>query len=465
MNISDESSDWPTTPITKCRKRPKLDTPLADSSTVHLNLNNGENLESDVRFSTQDDRRILGSVENVMSHNRIRSSREQITSPCKLMKRPASVADASSIDHHGYWPNATSSPLMMNTSKKHSRRCHSGGDLCPFWPMVEVEQLARMLRTAVSITDSKDQLTGQNLSSNHESDLKPSPTMDMVYVSSSSSSCSSSACTACASDEENKTPHNSRRNSSCRRYVGLRLPQKSLFVKNDQFHKVDQYKSRGRRLIIVDCRYPYEFRGGHIQGAVNLAEWPKLCHFLFSSCCNARSTTKNRNPNYDDAIQQKSHVALDVPTNKPHASRTTFVLHCEFSSHRAPTLFTLLRNHDRLLHLTCYPALRYPKVYILRGGYSAFYRHYPELCVPSGYMKMYSRPDLLPIWKRYCHMVNRKQTESSASLAEFNFMQVNPHWTSPTLCRKEQIPHQGLCSECNRSYTARKNIWQKINFS
>ncbi|KAF6769982.1 hypothetical protein AHF37_11608, partial [Paragonimus kellicotti] len=313
--------------------------------------------------------------------------------------------------------------------------------------------------------NSKNQLIEHNLNSNQESDLKPSSAMDMVYVSSSSSSsCSSSVCTTRTSDEENKTPYSSRRNISFRRYVGLRLPQKSLFTKSDQFHKVDRYKPRGRRLIIVDCRYPYEFRGGHIQGAVNLAEWPKLCHFLFSSCCNARSTT-TRTPNYDDAIQRKSQVAPDVPTNKPRASRTTFVLHCEFSSHRAPTLFTLLRNHDRLLHLTCYPALRYPNVYILRGGYAAFYRHHPELCVPSGYMKMHSRPDLLPIWKRYCHMVNRKQIESSALLAEVNFIQINPHWTSPIVYRREKIPHQISCSECNGSHTARKNIWRKIDFN
>ncbi|KAF5399080.1 hypothetical protein PHET_07763 [Paragonimus heterotremus] len=464
MNIYDESSDWPTTPITKCRKRPKLDTPFADLTAARLDVNSGENSKSDVRFSTQDDRQILGSMENRMTHNRMRSPQEQISPPCKSMTRPASVTDVSSVDHHGNWPNATSSPLLMNTSKKHFRRCHSGGDLCPFWPMVEVEQLARMLRTAVSVTDSKNQPIEQNLSSNHESDLKPSSTMDMVYVSSSSSSCSSSACTACASDEENEPPYNSRRNSCFPGYIGLRLPQKSLFAKNDQFHKVNRYKPRSRRLIIVDCRYPYEFRGGHIQGAVNLAEWPKLCHFLFSSCCTARSTTTTQNPNYDDVIQRKSQVASEVPTNKPRASRTTFVLHCEFSSHRAPTLFTLLRNHDRLLHLTCYPALRYPKVYILRGGYAAFYRRHPELCVPSGYMKMHSRPDLMPIWKRYCHMVNRKQVESSAPFAEVNFTQVSPHCTSPTLCTKEQIPYQGLCSKCNASHTGRKTFWRRINF-
>ncbi|KAA3671196.1 uncharacterized protein DEA37_0006320 [Paragonimus westermani] len=306
--------------------------------------------------------------------------------------------------------------------------------------MVEVEQLARMLRSAVSITQSQNQLVEQNFSSNQGSDLKPPSTMDMVYVSPSSSSCSSSACN---SAEENKTSYNSHGNLSFRQCLGLRLSQKTLFAKNHQVHKDGRYNARGHRLIIVDCRYPYEFRGGHIQGAVNLAEWPKLCYFLFRSCCDTRSTT----------------------TNKPRASRTTFVLHCEFSSHRAPTLFTLLRNHDRLLHLNCYPALRYPKVYILRGGYAAFYRHHPELCVPSGYTKMHSRPDLLPIWKRYCHMVNHKQTESSTPLAEVNFMQINPHWISPTFYRRNQIPHPGSSLECNRLPTARRNIYSKINFN
>ncbi|VDQ17044.1 unnamed protein product [Trichobilharzia regenti] len=95
---------------------------------------------------------------------------------------------------------------------------------------------------------------------------------------------------------------------------------------------------------------------------------------------------------------------------KPKPSRTIFVLHCEFSSKRAPELFHLLRNHDRALNFSSYPALRYPQVYILRGGYAAFFRDYPELCEPPGYLQMCGRPELSSIWRKHYKCKQQKST-------------------------------------------------------
>ena len=112
-------------------------------------------------------------------------------------------------------------------------------------------------------------------------------------------------------------------------------------------------------LIIVDCRYPYEFNGGHIQGAVNLY-------------------TK-------EAIQKQ---LIESPSHRNE--RTVIVFHCEFSSERGPKMCRFLRGQDRAAHSECYPQLYYPEIYVLQGGYKAFYEQYGSLqhCHPQTYRPM-----------------------------------------------------------------------------
>jgi rhodanese-related sulfurtransferase len=95
-------------------------------------------------------------------------------------------------------------------------------------------------------------------------------------------------------------------------------------------------------LLIIDCRYPYEYAGGHLPGAVNV--------------------------NSPDGIDRL--LRLD----DPKASRPrVIVFHCEFSSQRAPRMALHVRNCDRLLNAHRYPHLYFPEMYILDGGYKAFY--------------------------------------------------------------------------------------------
>ncbi|CAH8470817.1 unnamed protein product [Heterobilharzia americana] len=42
-------------------------------------------------------------------------------------------------------------------------------------------------------------------------------------------------------------------------------------------------KTINKRVVIVDCRYPYEYNAGHIRGAINLADWPSLCQYFFGA--------------------------------------------------------------------------------------------------------------------------------------------------------------------------------------
>ncbi|XP_052770954.1 M-phase inducer phosphatase-like [Mya arenaria] len=109
-------------------------------------------------------------------------------------------------------------------------------------------------------------------------------------------------------------------------------------------------------VTIVDCRYPYEFEGGHIRGAVNLYTKDEVNSLLQTPLSN-----------------DKRHV---------------LIFHCEFSSERGPKMYRFLRAQDRMLNSERYPRLNFPEVYLLHGGYKAFFNKYQDLCDPISYKPM-----------------------------------------------------------------------------
>ncbi|XP_054573867.1 M-phase inducer phosphatase 3 isoform X3 [Eptesicus fuscus] len=113
------------------------------------------------------------------------------------------------------------------------------------------------------------------------------------------------------------------------------------------------------KFYIIDCRYPYEYLGGHIQGALNLFSQEELCNFFL----------------------KMPIVPLDTQ------KRIIIVFHCEFSSERGPRMCRSLREEDRALNQ--YPALYYPELYILKGGYRDFFPDYTVLCEPQSYCPMH----------------------------------------------------------------------------
>jgi M-phase inducer tyrosine phosphatase len=71
------------------------------------------------------------------------------------------------------------------------------------------------------------------------------------------------------------------------------------------------YKDRYDELVIVDCRFDYEYAGGHINGAVN--------------------------HNAIDTLETEFHVQ-DGPRPEIENKRRLIIFHCEFSAHRAPRM-------------------------------------------------------------------------------------------------------------------------------
>ncbi|XP_027578706.1 M-phase inducer phosphatase 2-like isoform X1 [Pipra filicauda] len=119
-----------------------------------------------------------------------------------------------------------------------------------------------------------------------------------------------------------------------------------------------QWSSFIKSSITVDCRYPYEYEGGHIKGAVNLPLQQDVEQFLL-----------------DQPI-------LSLDTSK----RVIIIFHCEFSAHRGPKMCRFLREKDRSCHE--YPQLHYPELYVLKGGYRDFFLQYPTHCEPQDYRPM-----------------------------------------------------------------------------
>lgn len=114
-----------------------------------------------------------------------------------------------------------------------------------------------------------------------------------------------------------------------------------------------KYKSYYDSFIIIDCRFPYEYRDGHIKGAINSNDPEELKAKFF------------------DNVKEKILI----------------IFHCEFSQNRGPEVASIFREFDRKINEECYPKLIYPDVYVLHGGYSEFYKKHKDWC-EGGYTKM-----------------------------------------------------------------------------
>ncbi|XP_061439613.1 M-phase inducer phosphatase 2 [Rhineura floridana] len=122
-----------------------------------------------------------------------------------------------------------------------------------------------------------------------------------------------------------------------------------------------QFSNLIENCVIADCRYPYEYEGGHIMGAVNLPLEKDVEEFFL----------------------RKPLVPFDS------AKRVIVVFHCEFSSERGPRMCRFVREKDRACN--DYPFLYYPELYVLKGGYKEFFPQYQMHCEPQNYRPMHHK--------------------------------------------------------------------------
>lgn len=142
----------------------------------------------------------------------------------------------------------------------------------------------------------------------------------------------------------------------CRGKTRLSVSAQRRFVRTceNSFHSLvfqmamlmdGAFQQQVSQFIVVDCRFAYEYVGGHIRNAVNLNTHGQLLSHFF-------------------------HPNGTVPKVK---SSSVVIFHCEFSSHRGPRMALFLRSQDRILNGATYPHLNFPEIYILEGGYKNFF--------------------------------------------------------------------------------------------
>lgn len=189
------------------------------------------------------------------------------------------------------------------------------------------------------------------------------------------------------------------------------------------------------KLLVIDCRYSFEYVGGHIRSAINIGS-PLVVAELFGKyreCLHnsdfleelvilegksveikdlerayilASHRVQDAVKTYKEVLLKKDSSeiineleALDPfcslqnlnPVELPRNCIPVIVFHCEFSSKRAPSAWRLARTIDRHFNLNNHPKLDFPQMYVLKDGYEKFVACHGMSCSPvETYTRMLS---------------------------------------------------------------------------
>ncbi|TMS39053.1 hypothetical protein L596_005642 [Steinernema carpocapsae] len=118
------------------------------------------------------------------------------------------------------------------------------------------------------------------------------------------------------------------------------------------------------KYFLVDCRYPYEYFGGHIRNATNI---------------------------FDPSVVENTFYPED-PTEADFMRSRIPIFYCEFSQKRGPTMGYKLREVDRMRNNDKYPRVDFPEIYLLDRGYSNFFvtPGCKAFCEPMNYVRMFA---------------------------------------------------------------------------
>ena len=145
-------------------------------------------------------------------------------------------------------------------------------------------------------------------------------------------------------------------------------------INGEQMYKIlsGQHSTDFDEYIIIDCRFDYEYEGGHLINAKNISTKEALEQKMFPNGNNF-TVSSNFTSSASQSFKKKQLI----------------IFHCEFSIFRGPLMAKHLRKCDRTLNQNSYPLLTYPDVVILEGGYKSFYTRYQgEFCEPRNYVEM-----------------------------------------------------------------------------
>ncbi|KAM3509023.1 hypothetical protein MY10362_000812 [Beauveria mimosiformis] len=186
-----------------------------------------------------------------------------------------------------------------------------------------------------------------------------------------------------------------------------------------------KYNDKFDHKMVIDCRFEYEYDGGHIEGAVNHNDKELLASQLFKT---------------------------------PIGGRSLLIFHCEYSAHRAPLMARHVRAEDRTANAEFYPRLTYPEVYILDGGYSGFFSTFRGRCFPPEYVEMSDEKHQRTCEREMGRLKARKGGFSRAQTFAFGQRDhcVDDSPTAPSRPpTSRQFPIMGSFSPIERTHTRR----------
>ncbi|KAM3543271.1 hypothetical protein ARSEF1564_003801 [Beauveria bassiana] len=186
-----------------------------------------------------------------------------------------------------------------------------------------------------------------------------------------------------------------------------------------------KYNDKFDHKMVIDCRFEYEYDGGHIEGAVNHNDKELLASQLFKT---------------------------------PIGGRSLLIFHCEYSAHRAPLMARHVRAEDRTANAEFYPRLTYPEVYILDGGYSGFFSAFRGRCFPPEYVEMSDEKHQRTCEREMGRLKARKGGFSRAQTFAFGQRDhcVDDSPTAPSRPpMSRQFPIMGSFSPIERTHTRR----------
>ncbi|CAH6721388.1 putative M-phase inducer phosphatase [[Candida] jaroonii] len=169
---------------------------------------------------------------------------------------------------------------------------------------------------------------------------------------------------------------------------------KTFKLENDLIPRIDEdslfklindgFEHNFKDIVIIDCRFDYEFNGGHIKNAINISKQDELEELFINN--------------------------VEPETN----GKKLLIFHCEFSLFRGPTMAQHLRKCDRILNLNNYPNLNYPDILILQGGYKKFFEKYKIECFPQNYIEMNKKSPELEKYKSLAKSNNYNHLRSNS---------------------------------------------------
>ncbi|EFP10307.1 CRE-CDC-25.1 protein [Caenorhabditis remanei] len=127
-----------------------------------------------------------------------------------------------------------------------------------------------------------------------------------------------------------------------------------------EFQRLGNYEF-DKKYVIVDCRFPFEYKGGHVRGAINVFRHDKIKSTFFPE---------------------------DLAYNM--APKRIPIFYCEYSQKRGPAMAHAVRSIDRVRNELRYPHVEYPEMYLIDYGYKSLWNRLEcrQICEPCSYIPM-----------------------------------------------------------------------------